>query len=289
MKKTIGFIGLGEMGFPMASNLLKAGYSVIAYDKRNEVLVKIKNQGARIARSVSGMAKNVRIAICMPRTTEQVVELLKGKGGLVNRLRPGSIVIVMATVDSLAVKGLAKEALERGIRILDAPVSGAKIGAETGTLTIMVGGAEDAFHESRSILEILGKNIFYIGESGKGAMVKLFNQQLLLINMNAVYETMALAKKAGIKPALVKHVIEHCTGNSWVLTNWDMVKMWRIRYQPEGTLDTMYKDARMTLKIAETLKVPIQLTALSSQLGRYESRGYEIMKNDKTKGRNRNA
>jgi 3-hydroxyisobutyrate dehydrogenase-like beta-hydroxyacid dehydrogenase len=276
MKKTIGFIGLGEMGFPMAVNLLKAGYSVIAYDKRNEVLATIKSQGARIARSVSAMAKNAKIVICMPRTTEQVAALLKGKDGLMNRLRPGSIVVVMATVDTLAVKEFAKQALEKGIRILDAPVSGARIGAETGTLTIMAGGPEEAFLECRSIFEVLGENIYYIGDSGKGAMIKLLNQQLLLVNMNVVYEVMALAKEAGIKPDLVKRVIENCTGNSWVLKNWDMVEAWRIRYKPEGTLDTMYKDAHMTLKIAETLKVPLQLTALSSQLGRYDGRRYDL-------------
>ena len=269
MEQNIGFVGLGVMGLPMAKNLLNAGYRVAVFDVRDEPLREISKHGAKISSSILELAKASNIVICMVRTNEQVESVISGQGGVLEGLPAGSIILVMATVHPMLIQRLSEITRLKGIRMLDAPVSGAKIGAEKGALSIMIGGEKEAFVEVGSILEVLGKKLFYMGGSGMGALAKLFNQQLLLVNMNAIYEVMRFAEAKGMDSKTVCDLIKTCTGNSWVLENWDMVKSWRDRYEPGGTLDTMYKDIRMVLEIAEGDKIPLYLAALCSQLGRY--------------------
>jgi 3-hydroxyisobutyrate dehydrogenase-like beta-hydroxyacid dehydrogenase len=274
MRKQIGFIGIGEMGFPMVSNLLKSGYAVAAFDLRSEPLLAIEKKGARIAKSPQEVAQSSQVVICMVLTTDQVVNVLQGEKGVFEGAAPGTIVLIMSTIDPMVVKKLSITADSRGIRLLDAPVSGAKEGAEAGNLSIMVGGPETAFEECRPVLETLGKSIFYLGEAGMGEVAKLVNNHLLLVNMLAVYEAMSLAQVAGIRTDLLLELIKRSTGNSWVMEHWDLVKSWKQESESQEMgaakfrdIKTLYKDIQMTLNFAKELKVPLKLAGLSSQLG----------------------
>ncbi len=175
----------------------------------------------------------------------------------------------MSTIDPMMAKKLAGIAKEKGADLLDAPVSGARQGAETGTLTVMVGGAEEVSKRCKPIFDVLGKNIFYLGEVGMGESAKLINNLLLLVNMSAAYEAVALGKKAGVKMDVLFDLIKVSTGNSWVIEHWDMVTSWKDKYKVGGTLDLIYKDINLTLDLGENLKVPLYLSSLAKQLVRY--------------------
>lgn len=274
MKKRIGFIGLGEMGYPMALNLLNAGYRLSAYDSRREPLLEIEKHGAIIARSPKEVAQSSDIVICMVLTASQVVSVFRGEEGALEGANPGMTFLIMSTIEPRIVQELSELASVKGINILDAPVSGAKRGAEEGTLSIIVGGPKAVFEECRPVFDALGKNIFYVGDIGMGEAAKLINNHLVLVNMLAVYEAMNLAQAAGVKTDVLLELIKKSTGNSWVIENWDLVKSWKETPRLDRTtqitfkdIKTLYKDIQITLNFARDLNVPLQLAGLSSQLG----------------------
>jgi 3-hydroxyisobutyrate dehydrogenase-like beta-hydroxyacid dehydrogenase len=269
MHDRIGFIGLGEMGMPMARNLMRAGYKLRVYGGVRHPLQDLQAQGAEVVKSPREVAQAADTVIIMVRTTEQVKEVLTGADGVFAGANQGSTILVMSTIDPLVVREMAKLAAGMGVALLDCPVSGARQGAEAATLTIMVGGAKDAFEASRPIFETLGKNIFYLGESGMGEVAKLTNNLLLLVHMNAAYEAVSLATKAGAELESLLNLIKVSTGGSWVVEHWDMVTSWKENYQPGGTLDLVYKDMGIVLAFAESLRVPLHLSSLAKQLGRY--------------------
>ena len=274
MEKRIGFIGIGEMGFPMVRNLLKAGYKVNVYDSREEPLLEIKKYGAVIARSPKEVALSSKTIICMVRTADQLVAVFSGKEGILDGANPDAIVIIMSTVEPRVVQELSGLAKVKGIKVLDAPVSGARQGAEQATLTIMAGGPRSTYEECRPLFEALGKNIFYFGDIGMGEVAKLANNHLVLVNMLAVYEAFNLAQVAGVKMDVLVEMIKVSTGNSWVIEHWDLVKSWKEdsqRVPLPGTkfrdIKTLYKDIQIMLNCARDLNVPLQLAGLSSQSG----------------------
>lgn len=267
--KTVGFIGIGEMGFPMAKNLLKGGYKLKAYNRSKDPLIEIEKHGAEIAKSPKEAAQFSEIVIILVRTTEQVVSVTLGKEGILGGANPGTIIIIMSTIDPMVARELSEKADAKGVNVLDVPVSGTKERAEAGTLTIMVGGPSEVFEDCRPILEVLGRNIFYVGDTGMGESAKLINNLFLLVHMNTAFEAMNLAQAAGIKIDVLRDLIKVSTGNSWVIENWDMVKSWKDNYKKGGTMDLMYKDILLTLKLGEDLRVPLHLSSLAKQLGRY--------------------
>jgi 3-hydroxyisobutyrate dehydrogenase len=269
MKTTIGFIGVGEMGFPMAKRLIDAGYKLSIFDIAREPLASLLNAGAQIGGSPKEVAEKSEVVIVMVRTTMQAERVIGGDNGVLEGIPRGSTILLMSTVDPFMVKKLERLAQEKAVYFLDAPVSGAKQGAEAGTLTVMVGGSEEAFNRCKAIFNTLGKNIFYLGEAGMGESAKLINNLLLLVNMCTVYEAVVLAKKAGVKMDVLFNLIKVSTGNSWVIDHWDMVTSWKDNYKVGGTLDLMYKDINLTLDLGENLKVPLHLSSLAKQLVRY--------------------
>jgi len=269
MKRKIGFIGLGEMGFRMAKRLIGDGYKLIVFDVVEEPLLNLRDAGAQVAESSKEVAEKSQIIIVMVRTTAQAERVISGEKGVLEGATRSSTILLMSTIDPFAVKKLAELAQVKGVDLLDAPVSGAKQGAEAGTLTVMVGGNEAVFKECKPIFEALGKNIFYLGQIGMGESAKLINNLLLLVNMCAAYEAMALAKKAGVKMDVLFDLIKVSTGNSWVVDHWDMVTSWKDNYKPGGTLDLVYKDINLTLDLGENLRVPLHLSSLAKQLLRY--------------------
>jgi 3-hydroxyisobutyrate dehydrogenase-like beta-hydroxyacid dehydrogenase len=269
MNKKIGFIGVGEMGFPMARNLLKAGYDCYIFDLDEKSLRALKKQGAHILSSPKQVAEISQTLIVMVRTTEQAMEVTTGKDGVLSGATPGLTILLTSTIDPLAAQEISKVASEKGVALLDCPVSGARQGAETGTLTIMVGGAKNVFQDSLPVLRVLGQNIFYVGESGMGEIVKLINNMIHLVSMNAVFEAMNLAKKTGVNLETLIEVIKVSSGNNWVIENWEIVSNWKKNYVPGGTLDLSYKDMGLTLALAESQRVSLPLAGLVKQLGRY--------------------
>jgi 3-hydroxyisobutyrate dehydrogenase-like beta-hydroxyacid dehydrogenase len=269
MKRKIGFIGLGEMGFPMAKRLIDDGHKLIVFDIVKEPLLHLRDAGAEVAESAKEVTEKSEIVIVMVRTTAQAERVISGDKGVLEGATRGSTILLMSTIDPFAVKKLAGLAKEKGVDLLDAAVSGAKQGAEAGTLTVMVGGVEDAFRRCKPIFDVLGKNIFYLGDVGMGESAKLINNLLLLVNMSAAYEAVALGKKAGVKMDVLFNLLKVSTGNSWVIEHWDMVTSWKDNYKVGGTLDLIYKDINLTLDLGENLKVPLHLSSLAKQLVRY--------------------
>jgi 2-hydroxymethylglutarate dehydrogenase len=265
----IGMIGVGEMGFPMAKNLIREGYGLSVFDVVEEPLLALEKIGAHVLDSPRAVAAASEMVIVMVRTTEQAERVIAAGDGILDGARPGTVILVMATVDPMAVRKWSQSAEEKGVTLLDAPVSGARQGAEAGTLTIMVGGPEEGFERAKPVLEVMGKNIFYLGDGGMGEIAKLLNNLLLLINMTAAYEAMSLAEKSGLRMDVLRDLIRVSTGNSWVMEHWDIVKSWKQDYRKGGTLDLIYKDIDLTLKLGEEIKVPLLLSSVAKQLGRY--------------------
>jgi 3-hydroxyisobutyrate dehydrogenase-like beta-hydroxyacid dehydrogenase len=190
----IGFIGLGEMGSPMAKNLVKSGYTLFVFDIRKETADELVKSGAKACSSAYEVGQSADITFVMARTTEQVENIVLGDKGLLQSCKAGSCIIISATVNPLAIQKIAGEAKKKKVEVVDAPVSGAKQGAEAATLSIMAGGDEATFKKIRPVLDKVGKNIFYLGSYGMGEVAKIANNLLLLINMNAAYEAVKLVE-----------------------------------------------------------------------------------------------
>lgn len=269
MGTKVGFIGVGEMGFSMAGRLIHAGYELTVFDVVKEPLVSLQSLGARIGDSAKEAAEGSEVIIVMVRTTAQAERVIGGDQGVLEGATAGQTILLMSTIDPIVAKKLAGMAKAKGVDLLDAPVSGARQGAEAGTLTVMVGGPEEIFRKRKPLFDVLGRNIFYLGEIGMGESAKLINNLLLLINMCGAYEAVALGKKAGVKMDVLFDLIKVSTGNSWVVEHWDMVTSWKDHYKSGGTLDLIYKDIALTLDLGENMKVPLYLSSLAKQLVRY--------------------
>jgi 3-hydroxyisobutyrate dehydrogenase len=214
----IGFIGLGNMGGPMAANLVKAGHAVTGFDLNRAVLVTLADDGGRIAASAAEAAKGADIVITMLPAGEHVREVFLHQGGLIDIVKgAGPLLIDCSTIDVDSARVVAAAAEAAGLEMLDAPVSGGTIGALNGTLTFMVGGSEAAFERGKPILEAMGKNIFHAGGPGAGQAVKICNNMMLAINMVGVSEGFILAKKLGLDWAKLHEICTTATANSWAL------------------------------------------------------------------------
>ena len=197
----IGFIGLGIMGRPMAKNLIKAGYQVVVCDVNQAAVEELRACGAESAATPAETAEKAgTFIITMLPNSPHVRDVTTGENGLVKGIRAGQIVIDMSSISPIASRELNALLKEKGVEMLDAPVSGGQEKAEQGTLAIMVGGDSSAFEQARPILEKMGATVTLVGESGAGQITKLVNQMIVGINISAVAEGMAFAKKAGVDP-----------------------------------------------------------------------------------------
>jgi 2-hydroxy-3-oxopropionate reductase len=203
----IGFIGLGVMGRPMAMHLVRAGYRVCVYARRPEAAAPLVTAGASAAATPAELAAQSDVVITMVTATKDVEEVLLGPGGVVTGGRPGTIAIDMSTIAPQATRHIAERLAERGMRMLDAPVTGGPAGAEAATLTIMVGGDPDVLEEARPILERLGRQIVHMGGNGAGQIAKACNQLALLVNAEGVAEALALGTRCGLDPRRLREAL----------------------------------------------------------------------------------
>jgi len=265
--KKVGFIGLGDMGKPMAKRLLKAGIPVTScYHIRREPLEEIVNLGATAVSSPEEVARASDVIISIVRDEAQTSEVLWGQEGVMNGVKPGTIILIMSTLSPSFCQKAASEAGKKGVGVLDAPVSGASPAAEAGTLTIMVGGQSQLLEECRPILEAMGKNIFHLGEIGMGQAAKLANNVIVLTGICVATEGLALGVKAGVDLDRMLEIIRVSSGNSWVIEHWELISILKKAYKPGGTLDIMYKDLGLALDMARDLQVDLPISALATQL-----------------------
>jgi 3-hydroxyisobutyrate dehydrogenase-like beta-hydroxyacid dehydrogenase len=266
MLRTIGVIGLGEMGLPMARNLQRRGFEVRGYDIREEAREAFHHLEGRITLSSGDAARDADAVVVMVRTPAQAEEVVVGRGGVLDHARPEAMLIVMSTVGVACMRRLGQAARARGLAFLDAPVSGGRARAEDGTLTIIIGGAPQDVARARPILEALGSRLAHVGEIGAGTVVKMANQILLTVSLLAAREVAALAGSAGIRAETVWDVLRTCTGTTWVVENWATASGWIDAYHPGSSLDILVKDTGLALDLAREEGVPAPILGLVSQM-----------------------
>lgn len=271
--ESLGFIGLGAMGTPMARNLLTAGHRVVVYARRQSAIAGLVAQGAEAAGSPAEVASKSGIVHIMVTDTKAVEDVLLGAEGVRQRGQRGSVVIDHSTISPAASRRMAAELRSQGIEMLDAPVSGGTEGAAAGTLAIMVGGEAATFDRCRSVLTLLGRTIVHIGPSGAGLVAKACNQIALIINQLGAAEAMLLAERSGVDPVKVKDALMGGFAASRML---DLQAPKMIRRDFEGKVESRlhHKDILIALEMARELGVDLPASSLAASiLTRLQQRG----------------
>ncbi len=205
--KRIGIVGLGNMGIGMAKNLIKAGFSLSGFDLSEERRKMLSGLGGTPVSSVKALGENSDCVFVMVMNGAQVHSVVAGEGGLLEVMRPGSCIIVSATINPSDIRVLVEPVEKKGIKLIDSPVSGGKSGADNGTLTMMVAARKEVLEEHRGVLEGVGKSIFHVGESiGQGQVVKGALQALIGASFTAIFESLVLGTKAGADPEILYEV-----------------------------------------------------------------------------------
>ena len=215
--KKIGFIGLGNMGEPMATNLVKAGFDVIGFDLIKEAKKKAERNGIQIAKDAVSTLENVDALISMLPASEHVESLYLGEEGLLSKLDKTVLIIDCSTIAPDSAIKVANQAKDLDLSMIDAPVSGGVVGAQESTLTFIVGGAENNVERARPLLEKMGSNIFHAGSNGAGQVAKVCNNMLLAIHMCGTAEAIALGVKNGLDASVLSEIIRKSSGGNWSL------------------------------------------------------------------------
>ena len=258
--KKIGFIGLGIMGKPMARNLLKADYPLTVYDIVPDKAEEVVEAGAKAGSSSKEVAEKSEVIITMLPNSPDVKEAVLGKNGVLEGAKPGTILIDMSSIAPLASKEVAEKAKEKGVTVLDAPVSGGEPKAVDGTLAIMVGGPQETFDEVEDILSVMGVSVTRVGEIGSGNMTKLANQIIVALNIAAMSEAMVLAAKAGVNAEKVFQAIRGGLAGSTVLDA-KMPLVLEGNFKPGFRIELHIKDLANALDTAHDVGVPVPLSS----------------------------
>jgi len=265
MKKMLGFIGLGIMGKPMAKNLLKAGFNLVVFSRSKGSVEALVQEGALQADSPKEVAERAEVIITMLPDSPEVQEVILGKDGVIQGIKPNSVVIDMSSINPLVSRGIAETLKRKGVEMLDAPVSGGETGAIQGTLAIMVGGDEKVFKESIEIFKAIGRNIVHVGKIGAGGFVKLVNQIIVAVNIAAVGEAFTLGAKAGLDPQVIHQAIRGGLAGSSVLET-KAPMMFGRNFKPGFKIKLHHKDLQNALSTAKDLGVPLPLSSFIQQI-----------------------
>jgi 2-hydroxy-3-oxopropionate reductase len=252
----IGFIGLGIMGRPMTRNLLNAGYAVTVFNRSPEAVAELAMAGATIAQSPAELAQQVDVVISCVADSPDVEAIVLGDQGIIHGVRSGMLYIDMSTIAASVSRKICTVLQEQGVSALDAPVSGGDIGAQQGTLSIMVGGEAAAFDRALPIFQVLGQNIIHVGDSGAGQITKACNQIVVALTVQAVAEALTLAKKSGVDPSKVREALLGGFAQSRVLEVHG-AKMLDRNFNPGFKLDLFRKDINLVLQTAKELNLPL--------------------------------
>ena len=269
---SIAFVGVGNMGGPMAANLVRAGHKVRAFDLVPANLERAAAAGAEAAGSMAQAIKGAEAVVTMLPAGPEVRAVYLGQGGIVGGIDPGTLLIDASTIDVESARAVAAGAAEAGFEMLDAPVSGGVGGAAAGTLTFMVGGTEAAFARAEPLLQAMGKTIVHAGPSGNGQAAKICNNMILGISMVAVSEAFNLAEKLGLDPQKLFDVASRSSGQCWSLTTYCPVpgpvpaSPANRDYQAGFTAAMMAKDMRLSQQAAQAAGAVTPLGAAAAQL-----------------------
>ena len=264
-KETIGFIGLGIMGLPMARNLLKAGYPVVAYNRTSSKAGALAEDGATTAASPREVSERASVIITMVTDSPDVEEVVLGQNGVIEGIQRNAVLIDMSTISPSVTRAIAERVEERGGRMLDAPVSGGSWGAIEGTLSIMVGGEKSVFDRCLPVFQAMGKNIVNTGPNGMGQTTKLVNQILVAGTMNAVAEAMVFAASSGADLETTIEAVKGGAAGSWQLQNLGP-RLIRGDFAPGFMVRLQQKDLRLILEGAREMRLTLPATALINQL-----------------------
>ena len=273
MSTTIGFIGLGTMGTPMARNLLTRGHQLTVWARRPEAMAPLLTAGAMAGESAAHVAATSEIILTMVTDTRAVEEVVLGERGIARGARPGAVVIDHSTIDPAGARRIAGELGTLGVEMLDAPVSGGSAAAEAGTLAIMVGGSKAVLDRATPVLSCYATHIVHIGPSGAGQIAKACNQICTIVNQLGAAEAMLLAERAGVDPRPVKEVLMSGFAASRML---DLQAPKMIARDFEGKVESRlhHKDIRIVLDLARSLGIELPASAAAADvLERLQQRG----------------
>lgn len=269
----IGFIGLGIMGKPMARNLLKAGYPLTVHNRSRGAVDELVAEGATPATSPREVAEHADVVITMLPDVPTVEQVIAGTTGVLEGSRAGMLVIDMSTSAPELARELAQRAKQRGVAMLDAPVSGGDVGARDGTLAIMAGGADEAFRRAERVFRALGKTVVHVGESGMGQIVKACNQIVVALTLEAISEALVLGSKAGADPAVILRALSGGLAGSRVMEVRGR-NFLEHDFTPGGRVSIHHKDLGIALAAARQYGVALPVTGIvDSMLQALEARG----------------
>jgi 2-hydroxy-3-oxopropionate reductase len=261
----IGFIGLGIMGKPMARNLLKAGYSLVVHNRSRGAVEELSKEGAQAAASAQEVAARSEVVITMLPDSPDVEAVYAGRNGILAGAKAGMLLIDMSTISPIVSRKLAQEVEQRGIDMLDAPVSGGEAGAVSATLSIMIGGKPSAVERAMPIFQALGKNIVHVGEAGAGQVTKAANQMVVGTTIAIVSEALVLAAKAGVDPAKVRQALLGGFAQSKILEAHGQ-KMLERNFKPGFRIRLHEKDIKIALATGAEYGVPLMVTGQVGQI-----------------------
>ena len=268
----IGFIGLGNMGLPMAANLVRAGHAVVGFDVVKPLTGKLTASGGLAAETIATACSGADAIITMLPASEHVREVYCGPDGVIGAVGAGTLLIDSSTIDVTTARDVAASAAAKGLAMVDAPVSGGVAGAQTGTLTFMVGGPDAAFARARPILEAMGKTIVHAGGSGNGQAAKICNNMILGVSMIAVSEAFLLAAKLGLDTQRLFDIASKSSGQCWSMTSYCPVpgpvptSPANRDYQAGFTAAMMLKDLKLAQDAARTAQAVTPLGAAAAEL-----------------------
>ena len=260
----IGFIGLGNMGKPMARNLVAAGFPVTVFDRDPVPLSELEQCGASVAASPRELAERSTIVCSVVMNDQQTLDVITGADGVLSGLSPGGLIVLHSTIGIDTCQTIGRLAALQGVSVIDAAVSGAEERSIVGTLSLMVGGTDDDVARARPVLEVVGSEIFHMGELGMGQVTKQCNNLLTLVNLQVVEEALLLACSLGIDEVRMREVAATSTGDSWALRNIDQMRSIAHLYGTDGTMRRFgHKDIALVSKLAEDFDVPIPIATFA--------------------------
>jgi putative dehydrogenase len=266
-KPRIGFVGLGVMGRPMAANLVRAGYTCTVYDINPAAMAQLASLGARPAETAAGAAEVSDIFITMVVNDAQMRAILFEPGNAAQAFAPGATVIGMSTISRAFVQEAAARLEQLGVAYLDAPVSGGEVGATAGELSIMAGGPDLVFERCRAALEVIGANIYHVGQrAGDGQAVKMINQLMVCVHNAVAAEALTFGARLGLDQAQLLEIISHSAGNSWIFSNRGPRMVERAFTPPKSALHILVKDLGFVIEAANGLGHPLVLGSAAHQI-----------------------
>ena len=266
MPEKVGFVGLGIMGAPMARNLAAAGHELVLHNRTREKAKSLAGEiGATVADSPTEVAKGCEIVITMLPGPSEVEEVVAGEGGLLEGAGQGTVIADMSTSSPALARKLARRARERGVGMLDAPVSGGDVGAIEGALSIMVGGEERDFERARPLLEAMGRTVTHVGPAGAGQVTKAANQVVVALTIEAVSEALVLGSGGGVSPEKILDVLGGGLAANKVMEV-KREKFLNGDFEPGGKVEFHRKDLGIALAAGREYGVALPVTALVSEM-----------------------